>query len=53
MRMVGGVTRGDGDDVMKSIRAALADDASMDVDGLHLMVSMNDFMEYAATTAFR
>ena len=36
--MVGGVRRGDGDDVMNSIRAALADDAFMDVDGLHLTV---------------
>ncbi len=53
MRMVGGVLRGCGDDVMKSIRTALADDAYMDVDGLHLAVCMNDFMGTAATTAFR
>ena len=36
MRMVGGVRWGDGDDVTKCIRAALADDAYMDVDGLHV-----------------
>ena len=38
MRTVGGVQREDGDDVMKCIRAALADDAFMDVNGLHLTV---------------
>ena len=37
MRMVGEVRQGDGDDVMNSIRAALADDAFMDdLDGSHL-----------------
>ena len=38
MRTVGGVQREDGDDVTKCIRAALADDAFMDVNGLHLTV---------------
>ena len=51
--MVGGVRRGGGDDLMKGILAALADDACMDVDGLHLAILMNDFMGTAAMTAFR
>ena len=54
--MVRGVRWGNGDDVielMKSIRAALVDDAFMDVDGLHLPVEMDDFMGTVATTAFR
>ena len=38
MKMVRGARREDGDDVMRSIRAALADDGFMDVDGLHLTV---------------
>ena len=36
MRMVRGMRWGNGDDVMRCIRAALADDACVDVDGLHL-----------------